>query len=144
MAFPTSTLTSAGNNYTQQNTTEGTWTGTITAIREISSSKNPSAFAVVEITVPGQYGVFQDYLNFTKGGDKEQKSVDFLVNHTKQAVLSSGNKVGVDDVKDMAWVETVLKKIMDTKTEVKFRQYRNERGLNIQFIPSTAEEILAF
>lgn len=141
--FPQTTVTASGNNYTQANLECGDFTGIIKDIREIKSNSNPTVFAVIDIEVEGKPGVFQDYLNFNS--NKAEQSMGFLVSHTKQAILSSGNTVDLNENKDMAWVEQSLNKLKESKTKLDFNQSCNSKGqVNITFIPKNSAKNASF
>lgn len=137
--FPTTDVKSNGANFAEQNRKTGSFTGKIKDIRQIKSSNNPTVFAVIEIEVPGEPGVFQDYLNFNPA--KAEKSMGFLVSHAKSAVLSTGNTVD-DGEKDMAWVENAYTQIGNNHLDVHFTQSMNANGqLNINYIPKTSQMV---
>lgn len=132
--FPQTQAKSNGAGFAEQNRKCSTFTGKISAIRPIKSDKNPTVFGVIEITVDGEPGVFQDYLNFNP--NKAQESMSFLVSHCKSAIISTGNEViNPDEEKDMAWVERSYRQIVDQNLSVTFNQSQNNRGqLNITYL----------
>lgn len=137
--FPTTDVKSNGANFAEQNRKTGSFTGKFKDIRPITSKSNPTVFAVIEIEVPGEPGVFQDYLNFNP--NKAENSMGFLVSHAKSAVLSTGNKVD-DSEKDIAWVEAAYKQIGDKHLDVHFSQSMNANGqLSINYIPKESQTV---
>ena len=62
--FPTTNAKSNGANFPEQNRKCGPFSGVIKDIRPIKSNSNNTVFAVIELEVQGEPGVFQDYLNF--------------------------------------------------------------------------------
>ena len=130
--FPITNAKSNGANFAQRNEKCAEFIGKLTAIRQITSKTNPTVFAVVEIEVPGEPGVFQDYLNFNP--TKAEQSMSFLVSHVKQAIQSAGYPVD-DAEKDMAWVEKAYNQLIVNKCDVHFAQSRSTRGLNITYLP---------
>lgn len=141
--FPQTNIKANGNNYTVANLKCGEFTGVIKDIRQIKSNANPTVFAVVDIEVAGEPGLFQDYLNFNS--NKAEQSMGFLVSHTKQAVISAGKTVSLDEEKDMAWVESTLSNLKDTQTPIHFRQSQNGQGrVTINFIPASTKPATDF
>lgn len=138
--FPQTNTKSNGANFPQQNRKSGNFHGKIVAIREITSSKNPTVFGVIELEVEGEAGVFQDYLNFNP--DKAESSMGYLVSHCKAAIESSGQKISnPDEEKDMEWVEKSYEKLKKANAILYFNQSVNSQGqLNINFIPETKED----
>lgn len=132
--FPTTNVKSNGASFSEQNKTCSTFTGKISAIREIKSDKNPTVFGVIEIKVDGQPGVFQDYLNFNPS--KANKSMSFLVSHCKACISSTGQAISnPEEEKDMDWIEKSYNKIKDGGLSVTFTQSMNAKGqLNISYI----------
>lgn len=134
--FPTTTLTSDGSEYDEQNINCGEFVGRIVDIKPLKSTKTPSLFGVVKIEVEGQPGTFQDFLHFS--ANKAQGSLAFLVSHCKTAILASGNQYS-DGEKNIQWVEASYKKLMDSKAQLKFQQIKTERGYEIRYIPAVQQ-----
>ena len=137
--FPQTNIKSNGNNFTTQNRTCDTFTGIIKAIRGAKSARNASLFAIVDLEVEGQPGVFQDFLNFNPA--KETQSMSYLVNHTKAAILSAGLTIAnQDEEKDMTWVRNSWNKLMTRGAKLRFVQTMNGKGqLDINFVSPEAE-----
>ena len=135
--FPNTNAKSNGANFPEQNRTCAQFTGVIKDIRPIKSNSNATVFAVIEIEVQGQPGVFQDYLNFNP--DKATESMGYLVSHCKSAILSAGQEItNPDEEKDMEWVEKSYNKLKDGKMPITFQQSANSRGqLNINYVSAS-------
>lgn len=134
--FPKSDVKSTGEGYTNQNRAIGSnIKGKIKALRPLKSAKNPTVFAVIDIEVPGQFGVFQDFLNFS--AEKPEQSMSYLVNHTKAILASAGLEDTEEDAeKDMDWVESALKALAEGHYVVNFNQEQTPRGLDITYNPA--------
>lgn len=132
--FPNTNAKSNGANFPEQNRKCGPFTGVIKALRPIKSNSNSTVFAVLELEVEGEPGVFQDYLNFNP--EKATESMGYLVSHCKAAILSAGLTINnPDEEKDMAWVEDSYNKLMKAGAKLNFQQSSNSRGqLNINFV----------
>lgn len=128
--WPTTQTKSNGNGYTNQNKSVGQFQGTITGLRPITSQKDPTVFAVIDIQVPGKVGKFQDFLHYNP--EKDTQSMSFLVNRTKAILQSAGYEVNSDGEMDINWVQQVLTELIGK--DVRFVQERVERGLDIQYI----------
>ena len=135
--FPQTNAKSNGANFPEQNRKCGTFTGVIKDIRPIKSNNNSTVFAVIELEVDGEPGVFQDYLNFNP--DKAAESMGYLVSHCKAAILSAGETISnPDEEKDMDWVEKSYAKLKDGKIKLNFQQSSNSRGqLNINYVSAS-------
>ena len=87
LVLPITQVKSAGSNISIANTETGRFTGRIKDIRNITSARANTVFAVIDIEVPGKSGLFTDYLNFNQA--KAEQSMSFLVNHIKQMCQSA-------------------------------------------------------
>lgn len=132
--FPTTNAKSNGANFPEQNRKCGPFVGVIKDIRPIKSNSNSTVFAVIELEVEGEPGVFQDYLNFNP--DKAAESMGYLVSHCKAAIESAGLPISnPDEEKDMGWVESSYDKLKKSGAKLNFQQSANSRGqLNINFV----------
>lgn len=130
--FPKTDAKSNGQGYTNQNKKIGEFTGKLCSLRPIRSKKNPTVFAVIEIAVNGEQGVFQDFLNFSSV--KASESMSYLVNHTKSLITSAGYEADASEEQDMEWVENAIKELVENKAEVTFVQSMNTRGLSISYL----------
>lgn len=132
--FPQTDAKSNGANFPEQNRKCGPFTGVIKDIRPIKSNSNSTVFAVIELEVEGEPGVFQDYLNFNP--EKATESMGYLVSHCKAAILSAGLPIAnPDEEKDMNWVEESYDKLKKAGAKLNFQQSANSRGqLNINFV----------
>lgn len=141
--FPTTNAKSNGANFPEQNRKCGEFQGVIKDIRPIKSNSNNTVFAVIELEVQGEPGVFQDYLNFNP--KKATESMGYLVSHCKSAILSAGLSLSnPDEEKDMQWVEASYQKLKDAKKVLNFQQSANSRGqLNINYIPVSEQPVSA-
>ena len=140
--FPTSTTTSEGRTFETQNQEEGNFTGVITDIRAITSDANKTLFGVIDIHVKGKTQPFQFYLNYNpdtkvddKGTSPEYRSVTYLVSSAKDLIKACGDVPTAGAPRTTQWCEQVFTKYMNEKTEFRFHQGRDKRGLNITFIP---------
>lgn len=129
--FPKTNARSTGQGFTNQNRRVGEFKGKLKALRPIRSRQNPTVFAVIDIEVPGEQGVFQDYLNFNP--NKDAQSMSYLVNHTKSLIASAGYE-STDEEQGMDWVEATIKELVDNGVEITFNQSRNQNGLSINYL----------
>lgn len=129
--FPQCAVKSNGQGYTNQNRKTGPFKGQLKALRPIRSKTNPTVFAVLDIEVPGELGVFQDFLNFNPA--KAEQTMSYLVNHVKALAYACGETVNPDEEKDMAWVEQTLTALVNKHATVAFTQDPNKRGLSINY-----------
>lgn len=130
--FPKTSEKSNGQGFTNQNRKVGQFTGVISNLRPIHSKTNPTVFAVIDITVQGEQGVFQDYLNFNS--TKATQTMSYLVNHTKSLITSAGYETDPEEEKDMEWVEESIKELVKNKATVTFAQSLNSKGLTINYL----------
>ena len=130
--FPTSTIKTAGNAFTTQNTQCGDFQGHIKEMRPIKSNSNPTCFGVLDIEVKGERKPFQFYLNYNP--QKEESSVSYLVSKTKDLIIACGKQPDMEAERDMAWVENTLKALISEKAEFWFKQREGKRGLEIDFL----------
>ena len=70
----------------------------------------------------------------SQSANKAEKSMSYLVQHTKDLILACGKNVDLSAEKDMEWVEKSLNALKESKAEFKFHQGEGPKGLEITFI----------
>lgn len=141
--FPESKTTSEGRTFETQNEECGYFTGTIEDIRTIKSENNKTCFGVIDIHVKGKTQPFQFYLNYNPdtnpdrkdGSSPESRSVYYLVSSAKDLIKACGDTPKAGTPRTTKWCEQVFTKYMNDKTEFKFQQKRDKKGLDIKFVP---------
>lgn len=131
--WPEDEVSEIQDNYINQNKACGVFEGTVSAIRPIKSTKNKTAFAVIDIKVEGRVGVFQDFLNYNQS--KKEQSTSFLYNHIKSMADSAGFDVDKpENGKYIAWVRETIEALIEQKATVQFEQSRTPDGLDINYL----------
>lgn len=134
--------------------------GILQELRPIKSSTNPACFAVSDIKVEGELGVFQYYWNYNDGSkemnpkavkegiwseewakQKAEGSGKFYVKKVKELALACGKDVNLNAERNGDWCQKTLVTLHNEHCKVKFLQTPGPNGLEMEFIPEGDSEV---
>ena len=141
VTFPTMKNKYTGQEVSTRNKKCAEFTGTIEAFRPIKSETNPYCFAVTDIKVKGEPGVFQYYWNYNGSTqEKAEASGKFYVKKVKELATACGKDVNYETERNGEWCQKTLVTLHKEKPTIKFLQTMESKGLDITFLPPTDDD----
>ena len=124
------TVTASGEKMTANQKQGEGFVGKIVGFVPINNPAYPKMVGKIQIKVANENQLFEDVINFDdSSADKAQKSLGYLQQHTKEAMISAGKTANYNDEVTSDWCEARINELVAENAQVTFSQ-KMETGRN--------------